>query len=99
MLQALCLLGMAAIGRILPLLTKATAGWEGTGVTSTLAGARNSQSAPRCEVVPLPDEAGLFSSTAVWPRLGVICSAILRTTMTVVLAMATATATTSLMDL
>jgi hypothetical protein len=35
----------------------AAAGWKGTWVMSTLASARNSSSAPRCVVVPLPDEA------------------------------------------
>lgn len=35
----------------------AAAGWNGTCVMSTLASARNSHSAPRCVVVPLPDDA------------------------------------------
>ena len=49
---------MLAIGTW-PLTTAwvAAAGWNGTWVMSTLASALNSHSAPRCVVVPLPDEA------------------------------------------
>ena len=35
----------------------AAAGWNGTWVMSTLASERNSHSAPRCVVVPLPEDA------------------------------------------